>query len=131
MQTVLCPHKILNQEHIFTLPPTVTHIKIARPKVRINLDNMEWVSIISMEQIQLDFVCFRNMYREEVATTDLLGGLSSAGGAQRGKSGGISLSANMSPCVTSKSPGDSLPSTDTSQGAPNADNAHFVSDAHF
>ncbi|ELU04076.1 hypothetical protein CAPTEDRAFT_225603 [Capitella teleta] len=90
-KTVLCPHKILNQEHIFTLPPSVTHIKIARPKVRINLDNME------------------NMYREEVATTDLLGGLSSAGGAQRGKSGGISLSANMSPCVTSKSPGDSLP----------------------
>ena len=38
---MLCPHKILQQEHVFTLPLNSTHLKVARPKVRINVDSME------------------------------------------------------------------------------------------
>ena len=40
-QTLLCPHKILLQEQVFGLPLGSTHLKISRPKVRINVEMME------------------------------------------------------------------------------------------
>ncbi|XP_076436241.1 uncharacterized protein LOC143275834 [Babylonia areolata] len=35
-KTVVCPHKMGGMEKVFVLPHNCTHIKIARPKVRIN-----------------------------------------------------------------------------------------------
>ncbi|KAK7494886.1 hypothetical protein BaRGS_00013765 [Batillaria attramentaria] len=35
-KTVICPHKMGGAEKVFVLPHNCTHIKIARPKVRIN-----------------------------------------------------------------------------------------------
>jgi hypothetical protein len=34
-KTVICPHKLLKQEHVFKLPNSVTHLKVSRPRARI------------------------------------------------------------------------------------------------
>ena len=67
------------------------------------------------------------MFRE-ATETDTLAGLSSAGAGKRIHSR-ISVSAAISPYVISKSPGESIPSTDTSAvaGGGAADGTHFVS----
>ena len=40
-QTVVCPHKMGGMEKVFVLPHNCTHIKITRPKVRINREFMQ------------------------------------------------------------------------------------------
>ncbi|RUS88807.1 hypothetical protein EGW08_003437 [Elysia chlorotica] len=40
-KTVICPHKLGGSEKIFILPHNCTHIKITRPKVRINKDLLD------------------------------------------------------------------------------------------
>jgi hypothetical protein len=40
-QTVICPHKLPGCEKVFKLPHSCTHIKISRPKVRVNKDLIE------------------------------------------------------------------------------------------
>merc|ERR1719422_1167944 len=40
-KTVICPHKLGGSEKVFMLPHNCSHIKIIRPKVRINKDFAE------------------------------------------------------------------------------------------
>ncbi|XP_063435478.1 uncharacterized protein LOC134716413 isoform X1 [Mytilus trossulus] len=40
-KTVICPHKLPGSEKVFKLPHSCTHIKISRPKVRVNKDIIE------------------------------------------------------------------------------------------
>ncbi|KAL8603228.1 hypothetical protein ACOMHN_046234 [Nucella lapillus] len=40
-KTVVCPHKMGGMEKVFVLPHNCTHIKIARPKVRINREFLQ------------------------------------------------------------------------------------------
>ena len=48
LQTVFCPHKIADQDEVFPLPANCTHIKVARPKVRINQPLVEWVEFYTL-----------------------------------------------------------------------------------
>ncbi|XP_046362334.2 uncharacterized protein LOC124139364 [Haliotis rufescens] len=42
-KTVVCPHRLGGSEKVFILPHNCTHIKITRPKVRINRDLVEGI----------------------------------------------------------------------------------------
>ncbi|XP_052771420.1 uncharacterized protein LOC128211061 isoform X2 [Mya arenaria] len=55
-KTVICPHKLPGQEKVFPMPINCTHIKISRPKVKINKELMrELLKAQDEEDVTFDF----------------------------------------------------------------------------
>ncbi|KAH3789098.1 hypothetical protein DPMN_167267, partial [Dreissena polymorpha] len=55
-KTVICPHKLPGSEKVFPLPINCTHIKISRPKVKINKELMrELMKAQDDEEVSFDF----------------------------------------------------------------------------
>ena len=52
LQTVICPHKLGGSERVFMLPHNASHIKIIRPKVRINKEFAEWVIFFNFSNLK-------------------------------------------------------------------------------
>ncbi|XP_045189015.1 uncharacterized protein LOC123546637 isoform X2 [Mercenaria mercenaria] len=53
-KTVICPHKLPGSERIFPLPINCTHLKIARPKVKINKELMRELMKQDEEEVTFD-----------------------------------------------------------------------------
>lgn len=53
-KTVICPHKLPGSERIFPLPINCTHIKISRPKVKINKELMRELMKPNEEDVTFD-----------------------------------------------------------------------------
>ncbi|KAI0233898.1 hypothetical protein LSAT2_015868 [Lamellibrachia satsuma] len=105
-KTVLCPHKILSQEQVFSLPGGSTHIKIARPKVRLNHEILD------------------PLFRKQ--RLDGLPGSRSLSPESKMFSRGSFTMDMMSPYLTmSKSPAESMRSASEDGGYPSTDGIHL------
>ncbi|XP_067657515.1 myosin-11-like [Haliotis asinina] len=91
-KTVVCPHRLGGSEKIFILPHNCTHIKITRPKVRINRELVESIMKPPTPDTAFDMIPSSVSQHQDSLTTPtgpLTPGLSRGGTSMAGGEGNI------------------------------------------
>ncbi|XP_035672487.1 uncharacterized protein LOC118413296 [Branchiostoma floridae] len=53
-KTVICPHKVTTKDKVFILPKNCTHIKVVRPKLRVNIEVSDTVQGPQQSEVNVD-----------------------------------------------------------------------------
>ncbi|XP_066277245.1 uncharacterized protein [Branchiostoma lanceolatum] len=108
-KTVICPHKVTTKDKVFILPKNCTHIKVVRPKLRVNIEMPDTAQVSLPLEANVD-------------------GKSKSAASVRSRRVGSHTSSNQGVCALhsdQEAPGDSRrrASVATSANLPNGDSS--------